>query len=65
MTQKELDTLKIRVSAARGALTILNTELSIVLGPVQDDWLFKGMTILTNDAIKNLSLACDILESKT
>ena len=65
MTQKELDTLKIRVGAARGALTILISDLDIVLGPAQDDWRFKGITTLSKDAIKNLNLACDILESKT
>jgi hypothetical protein len=65
MTQKELDTLKIRVGAARGALTILISDLDIVLGPAQNDWRFKGITTLSKDAIKNLNLACDILESKT
>ena len=61
MTQKELDILKIRVSAARGAITLLHTDLTCLYGPDQGEAI-KG---LAKDAIKNLNQACDILEAKT
>ena len=57
MTQKERDVLKIRVGAAQGAITML----ACTLGPDRGE----GIKNLAKDAIKNLNLACDILESKT
>tara|TARA_R110002167_G_C12260503_1_gene612954 strand:- start:122 stop:295 length:174 start_codon:yes stop_codon:yes gene_type:complete len=57
MTQKERDVLKIRVGASRGAITML----ACTLGPDRGE----GIKNLAKDAIKNLNLACDILESKT
>ena len=63
MTQKEMDLLKIRVGAARGALTILSDN--VCFAPPLSPEECAGLKETAEDAIKNLNLACDILESKT